>query len=259
MLEGILSRAGYVDPALRADALATLAVYTADLDLEARRQFAADSLALVRALDDKPRIQRALRTLARFQEERSERRRMLLECEALARELDDPWALGFVQTFLGQIALEDGDYEQARLRLEEELALFERLGAELEVVQSLLPLGFLAVLDDRHEDARRLFGRALRSVLELGITNLASECLDGSAAVALSEGDAERATRLLAAAVASREDKQDEIVEDYQRPILERTEAASRERLGPRFEVEWEAGKALTLDEAAVLALGERT
>jgi predicted ATPase/class 3 adenylate cyclase len=257
MLEGILSRAGDVDPALRADALSTLAIYAPDLDREARRQFAADGLGLARTLDDKPRIQRALRTLARFQEERSERRRMLLECEALARELDDPWALGFAQRFLGELALEDGDYEQARLRLEDDLAIFERLGSELEVAQSLIMLGFLALLDDRHEDSRRLFGRSLRSVLELGITNLASECFDGFAAVALSEGDAERATRLLAVAVASREDKQNEIVEDYQRPILERTEAASRERLGDRFEVEWEAGKALTLDEGAALALGE--
>jgi hypothetical protein len=259
MLEPILSEASHADPARRADALATLAIYAPDLDPEARRQSAAEGLALARMADDTDRIQRALRTVARFQEDPTERRRLLLECEGLARELDDLWSLGYVQMLLGYSALEAGHYKQARARLEEQHALFERLGDEHEIARSLMDLGFLAVLEDRDEDARRLFGQSLRGVLEVGSTNFASVCFEGLAAVALSEGDAEAATRLLAAAATIREENQDEFVEDYQRPILERTEAASRERLGHRFEVEWEAGKALTLDEAAVLALGERT
>jgi predicted ATPase len=258
LLEPILSEASHADPARRADALATLAIYAPDLDPEARRQSAAEGLALARMADDTDRIQRALRTVARFQEDPTERRRLLLECEELARELDDPWSLGYVQMLLGQSALESGRYEEARARLNEQLALFERIGTVFEIATSLMDLGFLAVLDDRGEDPRRLFGQSLRLMLEVGATNFASACFEGLAAVALAEGDAEAATRLLAAAAANREDKQDEIVEDYQRPILERTEAASRERLGPRFEAEWEAGKALTFDEAAALALGER-
>jgi hypothetical protein len=33
---------------------------------------------------------------------------------------------------------------------------------------------------------------------------------------------------------------------------------AAREQLGPRFDFAWEAGKALTLEEAAALALGKK-
>jgi predicted ATPase/class 3 adenylate cyclase len=258
MLEPILSEASHADPARRADALASLAIYAPDLDREARRQRAAEGLALARMADDTDRIQRALRTVARFQEDPTERRRLLLECEELARELDDPWSLGYVQMLLGQSAVEAGQYEEARVRLNEQLALFERIGDEREIARSLMDLGFLAVLEDRDEDSRRLFGQSVRGLLEFGATNWVSVCFEGLAAVALSEGDAEAATRLLAAAATIREESQDEYVEDYQRPILERTEAASRERLGPRFEAEWEAGKALTLEEAAALALGQQ-
>ena len=88
--------------------------------------------------------------------------------------------------------------------------------------------------------------------------NHLSQCLDDFAAVALSDGDAERATRLLAAAAAVREETGDETAEedwDYERQMRGRTETAARERLGPRFDAEWESGRALTIDEAVALAL----
>jgi hypothetical protein len=256
MLEAVLSRAGGADPALRSDALASLSIFTADIDRKAALRSAAESVALARRAGQRDNLQRALRTLARFQEDPHERRRMLLECEALAREDEDPWALGFVQMLLGQTALAEGEYAEARVRLEEELAIFERLGNEFEIARSLTDVGFLAVVDERHEDARGLFGEALRRALELGVTNYASVCLVGLAAVALAEDDADVAARLLGAASAVREENQDDAVDDHERQILDRTEAAARERLGPRFDTEWEAGRVLTLDEAVSLALG---
>jgi predicted ATPase/class 3 adenylate cyclase len=254
MLEAVLSRAGGADPALRSGALASLSMFTADIDRKAALRSAAESVDLARRAGERDTLQRALRTLARYQEDPHERRRMLLECEALAREDEDPWSLAFVQMLLGKIALAEGEYAEARLRLEEELAIFEGLGNEIEIARALTDVGFLAVAEGRQEEARSLFGEALRRVLELGVANYASVCLEGLAAVALVDAP-DVATRLLGAASAIREANQDNVVEDYERSILDRMEAAARAQLGPRFNSEWEAGRALTLDQAASLVL----
>jgi predicted ATPase/class 3 adenylate cyclase len=255
MLEAVLSRAGGADPALRSDALASLSIFTADSDRKAALRSAAESVALARGAGERDSLQRALRTLARLQEDPQERRRLLLECEALAREDEDAWSLGFVQMLLGQTALAEGEYAEAHLRLDEEVAIFGRLGNEFEIARSLTDVGFLAVAEERHEEARNLFGEALRGLLELGVKNYASVCFEGLAAVAIVD-DADVATRLLGAASAIREDNQDNFVEDHERSILDRTEAAAREQLGPRFNSAWQAGRVLTLDQAASLALG---
>ena len=44
---------------------------------------------------------------------------------------------------------------------------------------------------------------------------------------------------------------------DTRAVLFETTERAARERLGQRFEAEWEAGSGLTLEEAVALALDE--
>ncbi len=258
MFEAILSRARDVDPALRVDALQSLSHFGTHLDRETRRQLAEESLALARTLGDKGRIEWSLRRLALRQEDPSESRRMLLECETLARELPEEGRLAWIQQNLGILALEHGDYEEAQVRLEESLTLFERIGGKWQAANSLGCLASLSVLEERYGDARRLLRETLRRALDLRLLNHASQCLDDFAAVALFEGDAERAARLLAAAAAVREDTGDETAEedwDYERQMRGRTETAARERLGPRFDAEWESGRALTIDEAVAVAL----
>ena len=254
MFEGILSRAGDVNQALRVDALQSLSHFGTYLDRGTRRRLAEESLALARTLGDKGRIEWSLRRLALRQEDPSESRRMLLECELLARELPEEGRLAWIHQNLGVIALQQCEYEEARVRLEESLRMFERIGGKWQAANSLSCLAALSVLEKRYADAGQLLTETLRRALELRMLNHAAQCLDNLAAVALSRGRAALAARLLAAAVAVREDTGDETAEEdweYERQMRERTKTATRERLGDSFEREWEAGKALSVDDAA--------
>jgi predicted ATPase len=87
MFESILARAGATNPVTRVDAMQSLSHFGTYLDRETRRQLAEESLVLARALGDKGRIEWSLRRLALRQEAPRQARRMLLECESLAREL----------------------------------------------------------------------------------------------------------------------------------------------------------------------------
>jgi hypothetical protein len=261
MFESILSRAGDSDPVLRVDALQSLAHFGTHLERETRRKLAEESLALARALGDKGRIEWSLRRLALRQDDPREGRRMLLECEGLARELPEKARLAWIQQNLGLLALEHGEYQEARVRLEESVELFEQAGGAWQATNAVAGLATLAVLEDRYLDARSLLVDTLRRALALGLLNHAAECLDNFAALALADGDAGLAARLLGAAAEVRAETGDETAEDdwgYQPRLRELTKAAARERLEGRFDLEWEAGNALRLEEAAALALQER-
>jgi len=256
MLEAALAVPGDTDPGIRADALATVAIFAGENGENLRAcDLAAESLALARSLDDRPRIARALRTLARYQAEVSERRRMLLECEALARETGDDWSLAWVGTLLGFDGVKLGDYEQARIQFENGLRSFERLES-LHAVEVLGYLGSIAAAEERYDEARSLLLKAVRGALAEGARNATIPCFDAFAAIALAEGDSERSARLLAAAARLREEAGDVV---FDRSLVDRTGAAARERLGTRFDAEWEAGWALSFDEAVDLALAEVT
>jgi predicted ATPase/class 3 adenylate cyclase len=261
MFEAVLSRAGESDLALRVDALQSLSHFGTYLDRETRRRLAEESLVLARKLGDEGRIEWSLRRLALRQDDPAESRRMLLQCEVLARELPEEGRLAWIHQNLALIAVQQGDYEEARVRLEQSLVIFERIGGKWQAMNSLSDLATLAVLEERYDDAGRLLADTLRRALDLGSTNHISQCFDDVAAVALAGGDARAASRLLGAAAALRAQTGDESSEDdytdFELRMREKTAAAARSRLAERFELEWEAGKTLTLDQAVALALDE--
>jgi predicted ATPase/class 3 adenylate cyclase len=253
-----LSRARDIDPGLRADSLAELAFSAWFLgDVEDWRRCAEESLALSRSLGDKARIEWALRLLSFGVEDPREAERLLRECEALARELGDEGRLAWIQHVRGALAAQAGDYVRARALMEEALAINRRLGYRFRTANCLSDLGLLAALDERYGAARQLLGDSLREAIVLGATEMTADCFNGLATVELSEGSAESATKLLAAATVIYEAAGTAIEAQFL-PIVERTEITARERLGDRFEPEWEAGRALARDEAVALALGKR-
>lgn len=260
MYEAILSRSDQLQPATRVDALHSLAHFGVYLDRETRRQLAEQSLSLARSLGDQGRIEWALRRLALRQDHRTQAQRMLLECEALARELPEEARLAWIQQSLGVIALADGDREDARRRLEQSVSIFEQLGGKWQATYALSSLAALAVLEERYEDARLLLAETLRRTLDLRMLNHAAQSLDNVAAVALADGDCALAARLLAAATAVREETGDQTTEgedwfDYELRMRGRTRTATRKCVGPDFEREWEKGSALPLNEAVEFAL----
>jgi predicted ATPase/DNA-binding SARP family transcriptional activator len=260
MYEGILSKGDQVQPQIRVDALHSLAHFGTYLARETRRQLAEQSLSLARVLGDKGRIEWALRRLALRQDDREEARRMLLECETLARDLREEARLAWIQQALGVIALAHDDLEDARRRLEESVSIFERIKGKWQATYALSSLAALTVLQERFDDARPLLIETLRRAFDLRMPNHAAQCLDNVAGVALADGNAALATRLLAAATSVREQTGDRTTEgedwfDYELRMRARTRVATRKRLGTGFAREWKTGEALTLNEAVGLAL----
>ena len=71
------------------------------------------------------------------------------------------------------------------------------------------------------------------------------------------ETDPGAATRLLAAVRTIGEEGGQRPRSPFEGRVFETAERRARERLGERFEREWEAGSHLTLEEAVALALDE--
>ncbi len=137
--------------------------------------------------------------------------------EALAdvRAIDMTWGIANILTLLGHLARQQQDYERAKVRYRESLALYHRLGN----------------------------------------ATYTAWCLEGIAAVACAEGRYERATRLCAAAAALRVAAQTPLPpteqEDVDKVVM--TARAGLDEL--TFTEEWRIGSTLAQDDAISYAL----
>jgi hypothetical protein len=119
-------------------------------------------------------------------------------------------------------------------------------------------VGYTLVVAGRHAEARPLLEGALANALDLASPWSIMEALVLLAAVRIeAEADAATAARLLAGVRTFADETGREMDPRYEGRLLDLTEQSARERLGQRFEAEWEAGSGLTLDETVALALHE--
>jgi predicted ATPase/class 3 adenylate cyclase len=256
-LVSALERGSGADARQRAEALGGLALATANLgEREEARAYARESLSLARELEDKRRIEWALRVLSFDEPDLDDRRRILQECERLLRELGNDAGLGWVTYLRGTTFLEEGSFESASETLEQAAAIFTRLGRRWEATNAEIEIAFALVAKGDHELARRPLEDALRTAVELQALPLAVEALVGVASAGL-EADPAAAARLLAAAWAIGEEAGSPLDRRLVGVVSEPAERVARELLGERFEAEWDAGTRLTLEEAVALALGE--
>jgi hypothetical protein len=85
-----------------------------------------------------------------------------------------------------------------------------------------------------------------------------ADCLEGFARIASGQANAERATRLYAAAQAVRQRVGISRV-SVERPEYDRDVTAVRARLGAAFDAAWETGYTMTPEQAITYALGTET
>lgn len=174
------------------------------------------------------------------------------EALAVARDAQDAWMVAFTVSFLA-IGLEyEGEFEEAGRMHEECIAVLQRLGGHGQGEgYSLFHLGRIARLRNDLGAARARLSEALERFRALSDPRGTVYCLLGLAAVAVEEGQAVRAARLLGALDAARL---------HIGPILERqllfehSEVVTKTRaaLGDEgFSRAWAAGQTLTLDQAA--------
>jgi predicted ATPase/DNA-binding SARP family transcriptional activator len=119
---------------------------------------------------------------------------------ALAERLGRDWDVVIANTNLGEVALAAGDLDEARRRWELTIELDRRVGGS--DCNALLGLGDIAVLQDRLDDARQLFGRAQALAEEAGWPHNVAMAVLGLARVAARRGHAEDAGRLLGRSAA---------------------------------------------------------
>jgi hypothetical protein len=117
-------------------------------------------------------------------------------------------------------------------------------------------VAYALIAAGRPAAARPILERNLRLALDLESLALAVESL---AALGIVRAEVDRATaaRIFAAAETIADQSGHPLSIQYQRGLVEEAARSVRDGLAERFGSEWEAGKALTLEEAVALALGE--
>jgi predicted ATPase/DNA-binding SARP family transcriptional activator len=171
------------------------------------------------------------------------------EAERLYAELRDDVGLAFVQHVRAEMARWEGDIEAARAGYAKASAILGRARIRAPQQGSLMRLGlvYLAIEDGDLVRAERLLGEAL---------DFACESMDGPviaanavchAALALAKGETERAAVLLGIGHGLR-GSHDPVNRDCVR-VVDQAKAA----LGPRFEANYEQGRAMSRDQALTM------
>jgi predicted ATPase/DNA-binding SARP family transcriptional activator len=121
----------------------------------------------------------------------------LEEALALYRALGDDWGVASASQMLGSIARERGEYARSEALHEESLALWRKLGDEAGEARSLNYLAYVAWLQEKHEWAKELCEETLARFRRLGDNEIIAWALISQGASALYAGDRRRARALL--------------------------------------------------------------
>jgi tetratricopeptide (TPR) repeat protein len=150
-----------------------------------------------------------------------------------------------------------GDYEQAYELLQGALATAQETGNRMSQLWLRVRLGYVALRAGNLVEAHDLFIETTREFHKDGYTIGAIFALEGIATLLIATGKPEKAARLIGCADATREKIPDV------RPLIEeadmyRNMAAILSRIGSSgFEVTYDEGRSMTLDEAVTYALEE--
>ena len=162
--------------------------------------------------------------------------------------------IAYILSHLGELALRQGDYAQARSYYQESLSLSERTGQRMNIFWGTVNLGYVELQRGEQEQARQTFQEARQFFQEAGSRIGIIYTLEGLATLAARQGQLERAVQLLGWADAVRQ-----AIGDARPPVeqagIDRDLEPIRAQLGPAaFAAAYEKGKALTMDQAIAYA-----
>jgi tetratricopeptide (TPR) repeat protein len=150
-----------------------------------------------------------------------------------------------------------GDYEQAYIVLQGALVSAQETGNRMSQLWLRVRLGYVALRAGKLVEAHDFFRETLLNFHKDGYTIGAVFALEGIATLLIATGRPEKAARLIGRADATREKIPD------MRPVIEEADmyrniAEILARIGPSsFEVAYDEGRALSLDEAVAYALAD--
>ncbi|HLI50458.1 MAG TPA: tetratricopeptide repeat protein, partial [Thermomicrobiaceae bacterium] len=212
----------------------------------------------------------------------------------LRRRLEESWPTGISLHSLGRVAFAVGDYEAARGYFEEAIGYLRESSTPPEIGRALAELArTYAALGDReraralydecrrlcqdagegastqvlvwlapaalalgeHDQALAFYQSILKVFNRIGHRRMVTICLEGIAVVLAAQDEQRAAARLLGAAGRLREEI-DNLIQRPERLAIERAREQARSHLGEAaFHDAWEAGRALTLEQAIDEAL----
>jgi predicted ATPase/class 3 adenylate cyclase len=230
-------------------------------DYPIARKLIEEALAIQRELGHKRGIAHSLNNLgivASDEGDYASARVFHEECVAIQRELGDRRGVAVSLNNVAAMAHEQGESSLARTLHEQSLAIFRELGDRRGTADALNGLG--NVVRDRGDlqSAKAFQEESLAICRELGDRRGIAISLEGLADVAAALGVLDRAARIWGAAERIREEIGSPL-RPGERPRYDRQVAAARVALGNdgAFDRAWQAGRALTREEAIELALAQ--
>jgi predicted ATPase/DNA-binding XRE family transcriptional regulator/Tfp pilus assembly protein PilF len=171
------------------------------------------------------------------------------------RQMDDPGNMTLPLDNLGIIAQYHEEYEAARRYQEEALALCRTYGHKNSLAHVLANMGSRAVAEGDYASAREAYGELLPLLQQQSYHQVIVSCLEGIATLSYKLGGPIEAARLWGAAEHLREvNKHPMSVPSIKR--YEQSVAAALEQSDPdAFQLAWNEGRAMSIEEAIVCAL----
>ena len=227
---------------------------------EAARALYGESLAIRRKLGDKPQIANLLSNLgivARLRGEYASAHSLHEEALAIRRELKDRRAVGVSLNNLGFVASEQGNYAEARAWLEEAVALNREVGDKQNTAIALNNLGNVVRSQGDYAAASALYRESIILYRELGDRWALAYVLEDTGVLAVLQSRADRALRLVEAALSLRETI-GAPRSSVEQEKLERALEPAREALSDAEQEACRAqGRQMSLDQAIEYALSE--
>jgi predicted ATPase/DNA-binding SARP family transcriptional activator len=250
-----LDAAGDRPTAARVRALrgAAVLVLHARQDYQNASMLADQALSVCRELHDERLLAESCNVRAFVAEEMGDvqlSRTMFEECIRLARRLDYTWLLMVATHNLGNLAINERDYERASGLCDEALALAERIGDHQLKSLTLCNLATCSLHMGRAADALEQVRAAVHHSRAVGDRWTALICLVCAAATFALTGEIERAARLLASAETLRENMGRHL-EAGERELQQRALAlVEANRHVPAIGAAWRQGETMSLDDA---------
>jgi predicted ATPase/class 3 adenylate cyclase len=227
-------------------------------DFGAARDAYEESLAIGREIGYQRIIARSLTQLgdtARLQGRLDEARALYEETMPIWREIGHRSGLVDSLRGLGDVAVLEGDHRRAESLLTESLTVAREIGARESEARAIQSLAALSRAKARSVDARARYRDALVLWMEMDHVHGVASCVRGLGETAVLDGSFQRAARLLGAA-GSLMDRVGAALPPSEQEDLRAATGSVRAQLGAAgLEDELEAGRALSMEAAARLAM----
>jgi len=230
-------------------------------DMERSRAFARDALKLYRELGDLNRVAGCLIDLARQTIWEGDLSSYVLdwleEAQMIYDQLESKFGKSDTIRLYGSLAFWRGDYEQARVFLEESVALSEQTGSLLGESWSRINLAYAVLRQGDIIQAKERFGFSIQQFHKVNNMIGVVYTIEGLASLHVNQDRPEPAAQLFAWADATREQ-----IGDHRPPVeqasVEKDLAVIRSKLNRDDYVKLSTeGSTMTIEQAITLALDE--